>query len=142
MHNLIQAVLSLILLLTVSACAEVGFIASPIQNFSGKDSILLTASRSDILDIAAEVGKSMGFYVSALDRDRNIVSLSSGSSFAIALLIGKTSDAILTINSNDKGKKLDVDIWLMGNFGTGGQDEAEGLLKEFRIRLLQKIGHP
>jgi len=38
------------------------------------------------------------------------------------------------------GKKLNIDVILTGNFGTGGQEAAMDIVNEFKTRLSKKIG--
>lgn len=120
-------------------CAPIGFIGSKDQSFTGKDSLLLQNPRPDILDVIAKVGKLMGYSVSALDKKANTISLSSRSSMFTTVLIGKMSRATLQISSKDRGKKLDIEVFVLGNFGTGGQEAAMKLIKDFKAKLLEKI---
>lgn len=120
-------------------CSSVGYLASETQQFNGKDSMLLKTPRSDILDIIAEAGKSMGYYVSALDKAQNTISLSSSISMPTMFLIGKHSQVMLTISVKDEGKKLDIDAFVHGNFGTGGQEEATRLVNDFKAKLIDRI---
>ena len=136
----VSVVIGIYIALMLVGCAEIGFIGSKDQSFSGKDSMLLQVSRPDILDIIAEVGKSMGYSVSALDKGANTISLSSGSSVFTMVLIGKMSQATLTISSKNNGKRLDIDVFVMGNFGTGGQEAAMKLVNDFKAKLLERIG--
>ena len=110
------------------------------QSFTGKESILLEDSRADILDIIAEVGKSLGYSVSALDKRANIISLSYSSSRLALHLMGKMSSAKLTISLKNNGKRLDLDVTVFGNFGTGGQEAAMKLVNDFKAKLLENIG--
>ena len=55
-------------------------------------------------------------------------------------MIGKINRSDLRISSEEGGKKLGIDVGLMGNFGTGGQEEATSLVGDFKVKLLQKIG--
>ncbi len=122
-------------------CGEVGILAGGRdQTFSGRETLELKTPRTDILDVVAEVGKSMGYDVSSLDKKANTISLSSGSSLLTTMLIGKVNQATLTVFSKDNGANLDVHIMVMGNFGAGGQAEATKIMDDFRTKLSIKIG--
>ena len=138
-RDFVLLVIGACITLMLVGCAEIG-VFSKVQTFRGKDSMLLPVSRPDILDIVAEVGKSMGYSVSALDREANTISLSSSSSMLSTALIGKTSQAILTISSKDNGKRLDINVVVTGNFGTGGQEAAMKIIDDFKTKLLERIG--
>ena len=64
--DFVLLVIGICIVLVLVGCGGVGLLGSKAQRFTGKDSILLQVSRPDILDIVAEVGKSMGYNVSAL----------------------------------------------------------------------------
>jgi|GEM_PF-3004105 len=139
-RDFVLLVIGACITLMLVGCAEIELFGSKIQTFRGKDSMLLPVSRPDILDIVAEVGKSMGYSVSALDREANTISLSSSSSMLSTALIGKTSQAMLTISSKDNGKRLDINVIVTGNFGTGGQEAAMKIIDDFKTKLLERIG--
>ena len=136
----VLVVIGICITLMLIGCAEIGFLGSKEQTFTGKDQLFLPVPRPDILDIIADVGKSMGYSVSALDKKANIISLSYQSSMFTAVMIGKLTQSTLTVSSKDNGKRLDIDIFLTGNFGTGGQEEATKIVNNFKEKLLEKIG--
>lgn len=135
----LPATMGIFFVVMLVGCAEIGLFGSRQQSFTGKDSLLLQNPRSDILDVIAEVGKSMGYSVSALDKEANTVSLSSSSSMFTTFLIGKMSRTTFQISSKDRGKKLDIEVFVVGNFGTGGQEAAMKLINDFKAKLLEKI---
>ena len=55
------------------------------------------------------------------------------------VLIGKMSQATLRISSKDNGKRLDIDVFVTGNFGTGGQEAAMKIIDDFKTKLLERI---
>ena len=138
-RDFVLLVIGICIVLVLVGCGGVGLLGSKTQRFTGKDSILLQVSRPDILDIVAEVGKSMGYNVSALDREAKTISLSSSSSVFSTVLIGKMSQATLTISSKDNGKRLNIDVFVTGNFGTGGQEAAMKIIDDFKTKLLERI---
>ncbi len=138
--DLKKLVLVFVLLSIVTGCAGIGYMSSKEQNFTGKYSMLLQVPRADILNIITEAGKSLGYSVSAIDKEAKTISLSSSGSGFTTFLIGKTSQATLTISSKNNGRRLDIDVFVIGNFGTGGQKAAMKLVKDFEAKLLEKIG--
>lgn len=126
--------------LILVGCGTIGMMASETQTFNGKDSITLQTPKSDIIDVIADVGKSLGYNVSGLNRETGTISLSSSVSLFTGVMIGKINQSTLTIASEEGGKKLGIHVHLMGNFGTGGQEAATRLVEDFRAKLLEKIG--
>jgi hypothetical protein len=139
-QNLWKIVMGICFSLILVGCGEIGLMASETQTFTGNDSITLQAPRADILNIAAEVGKSLGYNVSRLDKDRGTISLSYDAGLFIGVMIGKIQNATLTISSENGENKLSVSVFLMGNFGEGGQEAAMGRIEDFKAKLLAKIG--
>ena len=131
-------ILAVVVLL--AGCAEVGFLGSKNQTFRTTDSMLLDTPRADILDLVADVGKSMKFDVSAIDKNTGSITLSSSAAFATTVLIGKMNNSNLKVTIQDGGKKLDIWLFIMGNFGTGGQEAAEKLVNDFKTRLRERLG--
>ena len=138
MSKMSNIVIGICISLILVGCAGIGII-SKMQTFTGRDSITLQAPRPDILDVVAEVGKSLGYDVSGLDREAGTISLSSKSSMFTGVMIGKTNFSTLTISSEEGGKKLGIRVVLGGNFGTGGQEAATRLVEDFKAELLKKI---
>lgn len=135
-------VIVLFVSLIVVGCGEIGMLVSETQSFTGKDSITLQTSRPDILDVSAEVGKSLGYNVSGLDREDGVLTLASSTSLLTGVLIGQINQSTLTISSQEGGKKLGIGVLVAGNFGTGGQEAAMKLVNDFKTKLLSRIGQP
>ena len=55
------------------------------------------------------------------------------------VLIGKMSQATLRISSKDNGKRLDINVIVTGNCGTGGQEAAMKIIDDFKTKLLERI---
>jgi hypothetical protein len=66
--------------------------------------------------------------------------LSSGSSGASLLLIGKVNRARIRICSKNNGKRLDIHVHTIGNFGTSGQEVTMKLVDDFKAKLIERIG--
>lgn len=130
------------MLLLTTGCGAVGMIAGgSMQTFQGRDSLLLKTPRTDILDVIAEVGKSCGYNVAALDVEQKTITLSTGQSMAATGLIGSSRSTTLIIISNEACNKLDIRIMTLGNFGAGSQDHATELIKDFKDKLLSRLEH-
>ena len=140
MIRMSNIIMGIYISLTLAGCGSIGMMASETQTFTGKDSITLQIPRSDILEVIAEVGKSNGYNVSGLDIEAGTIVLSSSASLFTGVMIGKINQSTLCISSLEAEKKLGIDVWLMGNFGTGGQEAATNLVGDFKAKLLQKIG--
>ena len=97
MSKMSNIVIGICISLILVGCAEIGLIGSKTQTFTGRDSITLQALRPDILDVVAEVGKSLGYDVSGLDREAGTISLSSRSSMFTGVMIGKINHSTLRI---------------------------------------------
>jgi len=132
--------LAIITSLVLFSCAEIGLFGSKTQTFTTRESLELKPPRPDILDVAAEVGKSMGYDISSSDKRAGTIGLSSSTSFLTEVLIGKINQSDLTIMLGNNGASLDINIMVMGNFGAGGQEAAMTILNDFITRLSQKIG--
>ncbi len=134
-----QAIGILALSFMLVGCAEIGIFGSKNQSFSGTDSIVLDQPKVDILDVIADVGKSMKFDVSAIDKNAGQITLSAGASFGTTMLIGKMQQSSLTVTIADGGKKLGITVFVMGNFGTGDQEAADKLVADFKARLAERL---
>ncbi len=126
--------------LTLTGCSIIGLVVSENQTFHGKDSFTLQTPRTDTIDVMSNVGKSLGYNISGLDRERYTLSLSDQNSSFVYLLIGKTSRSTLSISSFDGGKKFDINVIVIGNFGNGSQEAAEKRVNDFKARLSERLG--
>ena len=126
--------------LTLTGCSLIGMLGSETQNFHGNDSFELQTPKPDIVNTMSEVGKSLGYNVSSLDRGMGSISLSDQTSFFVGMLIGKISHSTLMISSFDGGKKFDINVIVIGNFGNGTQEAAEQRVNDFKARLSERLG--
>lgn len=143
MRKFLKVVLAATMLCTallLSGCPEIGVMFSKQQTFIGQESMQLKSPRPDILDVIAEVGKSMGYEVTALNKQFDSISLGAQSSMLNVVLIGKISHVDLSIMSREGGRILDVQVMASGNFDTGGQEAAMKILNDFKENLSKKIG--
>lgn len=126
--------------LFVVACAEVGIMASRDEQFSGQNTIVLSGSRPDIVDVIAESGKSMGLSITQFSKETGTVGFGRNPNMAVAVLIGKISMVQMLVTVSEGGKHIYVNTTVAGNFSTGTQDAAAQLFNEFKTKLLQRIG--
>jgi CHAT domain-containing protein/Tfp pilus assembly protein PilF len=112
------------------------------QTFSGWESLELKSPVTDILDVTAEVGKTMGYDVSDAGKLENTLDLTSKSSNLTDMLIGKHSWSTLQVSSWEMGRRLEIYVSVRGNFGAGGQEAANRLINEFKTKLSERIGQP
>jgi len=127
--------------ITMTSCGAYIGLVSKTHNFQGKYAIALDNSRADILTIIEEVGKSMSLQVSELDVPQGIISLSTSSTGATYMLSGKSGSRSIRIKTLDSGRKLEIEIMVVGNFGTGEKEEADKVFDDFKMKLLEKVGN-
>jgi len=149
--------------LTVSGCAVVGLFSRD-QTYGGREIWEIETPPGDILSTIAETGKSMGLGVdyweirnppagleywerkSLPPVDKNDIRSSwimlSADELADlrGLFRGKSSVSGLSFEAREGGKKLEVSVIVVGKFGSGKQEAATKLLKEFRTNLSNRIG--
>lgn len=135
--KLTYALLAITILL--SGCGSQIALLNPAQSFSGTDSMALNTPRTDILEVIASVGKSMNYAVSALDKNAGYIALSADYSRAGMMFTGKVNKSDLMISIKEGGKKLDIQVSVLGNFGAGGQDAATDLINNFKSKLKEQL---
>ena len=133
-------ILSIITPLLLTSCSAVGYmVGGSIDQFTGHNIINLDTTRTDIFDLITQVGNEMDLKVSGMDREKQQIALSSGSSIATSSLIGKSSYTLISISVTNSGKTLDVSIFVQGNFSYGTKENADKIFNEFKGKLLSKI---
>ena len=149
--------------LTVPGCAAVGLFFKD-QTYGGKENWKIETQPSDILSAIAETGKTMGLRVdywevkspppgleywerkSLPPVDKNDIRSSwimlSADELASlgGIFIGKCSVAGLSFEAREGGGKLEVSVIVAGKFGSGKQEAAAKLLKDFRTNLANRTG--
>ncbi len=132
-------ILTITIPLVLSSCSAVGLIAGgSFDQFTGHNTINLDTTRTDILDLITQVGEEMDLKVSGMDRDKQQIALSSGTSGATTGLIGKSSYTLVSIGVINSGKTLDVSTLVQGNFSFGTKENADKIFNEFKGKLLSK----
>lgn len=130
---------ALMMCLSLSGCAELSLLSNA-ENYQGHETLHLDKAPTNALDGLAEVGKSLGYSVSSMDKEGQSVGLTSQTSSLAAGLIGHYGMTTLTIKVLPDGATLDVGILLTGNFGSGGQAEAEKVFGDFKRRVEARFG--
>jgi hypothetical protein len=120
----------------MTGCGTVGILISDSETFIISDQINLKATKEDILDIVADVGRSMDFKVKEIDRRAKTISITTQSSLFRGVMIGSSSTADITVILGDN---IEIKVITSGNFGAGGQKAAEELLQKFKEKLLEKL---
>jgi hypothetical protein len=126
--------------LFVTACGPVGTMVSQNKEFSGQNAITLSGSRPDIIDLIAEIGKSMGLSITQFSKETGTVGFGRNPNMAVGVLIGKISAVEMLVKVTEGGRQIYVSTAVAGNFGTGTQDAATQLFNEFKTKLLQRVG--
>lgn len=77
--------------------------------------------------------------MSGLDKRENSIALNYNTRLITGALIGKMNNSTLTIKVDKDGKTLDINVYLFGNLGSGGQEAANKILEEFKSRLSNRL---
>jgi hypothetical protein len=149
--------------LTVPGCAAVGLFSKD-QTHGGREIWEIETPPGDILSAIAETGKSMGLGVDywelknpppgleywerksppPVDKNDTRSSWIMLSADELAdlrgLFIGKSSVSGLSFEAREGGRRLEVSVIVVGKFGSGRQEAATKLLKDFRTNLSNRIG--
>ncbi len=125
---------------SLQSCAGVGaMVGGSVHTYQGEYSIQLSAQQDDILEAITTVGSSMGLEVSMIDKAKGKISLSNYGSPAESGLIGKMTSQSIDVQVAEAGKKLQIQISVQGNFGSGTKEGGDKLFAEFKNKLLEKI---
>ncbi|MBI2627382.1 hypothetical protein HYW72_00440 [Candidatus Nomurabacteria bacterium] len=120
--------------LLLVGCTGLGMF-SGFEHSKVKDSVTLVSPRTDILEVIESVGKSLKFEIYLLDKENNAILLKGGRSMVNEIGVGKVTRAEIMVTVREGGKRLDISVFVEGNFGTGGQQAALKLLQEFTCWL-------
>jgi hypothetical protein len=125
-----------VLLAAATAGCELAMIggASSARSFSTTDSMPIAGPRADVLDVVRSTGESLGYTVTAIDREHGSLTLTSQSAFA-GQFVGYMHYATLMVWDADGGKTLKFNLSLAGTYGAGGEAEAEERLRQFKSKL-------
>ena len=123
----------------IAACGDIGMIASPTKTFQGKDTLALSHAPRDFFAGATEVGRSMQYDVSGIDRSENTIRFSKDAGLFVGVMVGKIQHADIALRLENGGRAVDITVLTMGNFDTGGQEAAIAIIDSFKTRLAQKF---
>lgn len=137
--SLMSTVILACITLLLAGCGPYMWMFTEDQSFSGRDSLILEEPRADILDAAADAGRSLGYHVSSFNKEAGTLTLSSSTGTMTTVFTGKISYATLSVFVIDAGRKLDISVNAAGNFGSGGQEQAMSLVNDFKVRLVEKL---
>jgi len=130
-----------LILSCVTGCAPGVFIGGMSKMHTETDSIVLKDLSPGVLDIAADVGKSMGLNVQG--SSRSLLTLASGGgstigSYFATSLTGFIKQVTMSVSLVESEKKLDINTVVISNSGDP-REIAERLTREFKSKLLDKI---
>ena len=130
-----------VLVMLVGCGIFLQFPAGRLQAFQGSDELVLEKPREDILDVIAEVGKRFGYSVRLLDKGRGNIGLHKQSGVMSELTLAKETSASITFMRNPKDEtKFQVQYTFQANWGLATQQRAEAHWKEFKNKLLERLG--
>lgn len=127
------------LVLSLSACTNVGLIASPSEQFSTSESFRLKASPPNFVDTVIEVGQGLEYKYSGVDRSKNLVRLTDNASIGIGVLIGKTSNINLEVRLEPDGHTVAIQLDAFGNFKTANHEKINQRLSELKAALQARL---
>lgn len=137
---MIKTLLVMLLAVGLNGCAALGMlVGGKYQTYTGADSVDLPSQRADILNAVSETGQSMGLSVSGMDKKAGTISLQNSSSMASTMLMGKSNQVHLGVTVTNNGKTLDLEITIVGNFGSGTREAADKILEDFKSRLHERL---
>jgi hypothetical protein len=56
-------------------------------------------------------------------------------------VIWKAGSRSIKFKTFDSGRKLEIEIFVLGNFGAGQKEEADRVFNDFKMKLLEKVGN-
>lgn len=135
-----RSLIAICLIVSLSGCGSIGAMASKTQTFMVNETVSFSRTPTNYLDTSAEIGKTLGYSVSGLDRSKNMIAFSKDAGMFIGVLVGKMEHADVTLTFKDEGRVVDISVSVLGNFGTGGQDAGSTILAEFKSKLTERLG--
>lgn len=136
----VSSVLILICLLTTS-CGAVGMTVSDVTTFEGFDVLEFDTPKDQdaIFSAVSDIGKPLEYSVSGLDRKKGTIKLAKDAGMFIGVMVGKLEKSIVTFHITNGGKTVEIEILVMGNFGTGGSNVATAVLDQFKSGLQLRL---
>jgi hypothetical protein len=142
-------VMLLVSLMTFSGCfaaavgaGALGTAAITAPTFNGTDSLELEVVSPDILHVIAETGKSLGYHVSALSKEKGSVELIKEVKGLgkVAAIAGMPSLNMLTLSFqlSQNDKRINISFFGKGN-KFDSQEKAKVVLDEFKSKLSENL---
>lgn len=128
--------LAILLAAALSGCATVGTMVSKSEHFEITDSVVLRARPRDFVAAVEAVAEAQGYRVSGLDRANNKVTLSSNSSMATSVLIGKVKLFRMDVTLGGDGRTVNIVVYAGGNFGSADRGKVEKRVADFKVALV------
>jgi len=132
-----RKIIVLLPFLALSACA-VGLYSNQ-NSYDTSQTMALRRPATSFVEVASEVGRSLGYKVSGVDPRGQSVRFSANSSMASTLLIGKMKTLNVTAALQPGGREVKLSIMMAGNMGSTSQAKATRILDEFREALEARL---
>lgn len=115
---------------------------SDITTYKGYDVLEFESVKNQdvIFSTISEVGKSLGYSVSTLDKRKGHIGLAKDAGLFTGVMVGKIDKSFVRFNITNGGKTVEIQIFVMGNFGTGGAEAATRALDQFKFGLKRRMG--
>ena len=127
---------SLVLMLgtaAVGACGSVGMMASNTKSFQATDRIRLRRAPRNFVADVQQIGPRLGYAVSGIDAVNNSVSFNKDAGMFIGVMVGKIENSTIVLTQN--GRTIDIQLTIIGNFGTSDQVAATQELEAFKREI-------
>jgi hypothetical protein len=123
-----------------SGCAVAAM--SSRKNFSVSEEVKLDGSTQNVMAVAEEVGKSLGYRVNSRMKNGDFTSLGfeRDSSMIVTMATGYARMAHIMVMHNPKEEKLHLTMIVAGNLGAGSEADAQKTLQAFRDKLQERLG--
>lgn len=99
-----------------------------------------TPKNQDVIySTVSEVGKTLGYSVSSLDKRKRVIGLTKDAGLFIGVMVGKIEKSIVQFSIKNGGRTIEVEILVVGNFDTGGSEAANRILDQFESGLKRRM---
>lgn len=132
-----------ILVFSAGCGVYLGMFAGKYDQFGTRESLTLETPRPDLIDVAAEVGKSLGYTVQEVSKPSGLLQLGRSSNVAVSQLVGtgEALTSILTVHVMGDRKSFDLEYAVAGQIvGGTAQERATKALEEYKRVLAERIG--
>jgi hypothetical protein len=107
------------------------------QTYRSSDTLTIPAAHNaDFLQVAEQVGKSLGYSVTARDPSKRAITLQEQGSMATQLAIGKIERTTIVVSQ--MGNQGNLTYQSMGNLGSGG--EGSSPVSNYKTKLAEQLG--